>query len=292
MSSARLAVCASHSPLIDRTPQAESGNIFRAALRRARESVAAFDPDLVVIFGTDHRRAFVDTVPTFSVVLGATGYGDYGTPEGPYLTERDTAARVATSLLARGFDVAVTRDCRLDHGFARTLTDLLGGIDRCPTVPIFINCAAPPLPPLTRAHALGREIGGVLASDDRKIVFIASGGLSHAPPSLQQPGPMTNDAERALANERGRQRAAAAIDERWDREFMRCLAESDDRWISRFDQAAIEAGGVGANEIRTWVAARGAVERPIVELGYEAVPAWITGMAVATSEPYETAPRE
>ena len=66
-----LTVCASHLVTL---PNAPFGPV-REAVAEAAAAVAAFDPELVVFFGTDHRRAFRDVVPTFAVVLSATALG-------------------------------------------------------------------------------------------------------------------------------------------------------------------------------------------------------------------------
>jgi 2,3-dihydroxyphenylpropionate 1,2-dioxygenase len=44
--------------------------------------VAAFAPELVVFFGSDQRRAFVDPVPAIAVMTGAEGMGDLGSATG------------------------------------------------------------------------------------------------------------------------------------------------------------------------------------------------------------------
>lgn len=63
---------------------------------------------------------------------------------------------------------------------------LLGGIDRVPVVPVFINCVAQPLGPARRARLLGQAVGRAAAALGRRVMFIGSGGLSHDPAG---PGP-------------------------------------------------------------------------------------------------------
>ena len=80
---ARMVVCASHTPGMLRDKGHEFGHSFRAGVAEAAARVAAFGPDLVVFFGSDHRRAFVDPVPAIAVMTGAQGLGDLGSATGP-----------------------------------------------------------------------------------------------------------------------------------------------------------------------------------------------------------------
>ena len=51
----------------------EFGHAFRAGVAEAAARVAAFAPELVVFFGSDHRRAFVDPVPAIADAAAAAG---------------------------------------------------------------------------------------------------------------------------------------------------------------------------------------------------------------------------
>ncbi|MEO7398977.1 MAG: 3-carboxyethylcatechol 2,3-dioxygenase [Ilumatobacteraceae bacterium] len=277
-----MAVCASHSPTMRVDTADRHGLGFRSGLGEARRIIERFDPQLVVIFGSDHRRAFVDTVPAFSVIAGGQGWGDYGSPEEPFSIASNLAAELAADLLDHDFDVAFTRSARLDHGFSLTLLDLLGGIDTEALLPIFVNCATPPLPGATRTGRLGARVGCWLSTRDERILYLGSGGLSHSPPSLLQPTTQVlSEGERLELNRERRQHAAESIDEHWDRGFLERLGTDDARWLEGFDQSAIDRGGIGANEVRTWIATRNALDAPLRTLAYEPVPEWITGMAVA-----------
>ena len=83
MSYQSMTLCASHSPGFARDDEEQFGDEFRQGLRRAKGMVEEFAPTLVVFFGSDHRRAFTDTIPSVSVVLGAEGMGDLLSPTGP-----------------------------------------------------------------------------------------------------------------------------------------------------------------------------------------------------------------
>ena len=72
MTSERLVVCASHSPGKERDVEHAFGRRFRSALTSAAERAQQFDPDVVIVFGGDHRRAFRHVVPAFGVALSAS----------------------------------------------------------------------------------------------------------------------------------------------------------------------------------------------------------------------------
>jgi 2,3-dihydroxyphenylpropionate 1,2-dioxygenase len=283
-----LTVCASHSPGMARDDEASEGTVFRQGLDRARAIVENFRPDLAVIFGTDHRRTFTNTTPAFAVVQSATALGDLGSPSGRYEVPSELTERLASNLLADGLDVALCRDVALDHGFGQTFGQLLGAIDAIPTVPIFINCATPPLPTMARVQRLGEQVGIHLANAEdptssSKILIIGSGGLSHAPPSLAPNMIGACEEERAIANRDGRTQAAARISEPWDQTFLAALPNNDSEWLQSLEDTAIDGGGWGAHECRTWVAAHAFQGEPLQSLAYEAVPEWITGMGLAAT---------
>ena len=162
MSFESMTLCVSHSPGFTRDEAEEFGNEFRAGIALARLAVEKFDPTLVIFFGSDHRRAFQEIVPSISVVYSAEGLGDLKSPTGPYSVPTETAKKLTEGLLERGFDIAVTKHIALDHGFGLTCADVLGGIDAIPLIPIFINCATAPLGIPGRSVELGRAVRELL----------------------------------------------------------------------------------------------------------------------------------
>jgi 2,3-dihydroxyphenylpropionate 1,2-dioxygenase len=282
----RLVVCASHAPGMIADLDEAVGHMFRNGLRDARTTVADFNPDLVVMFGSDHRRAYEPVIPAISVVMSAEGYGDHGSPTGEYRIPTEKAEQLAEFLLRAGFDVAASRGVRLDHGFGETLADLLGGLDRVPILPIFINCATPPLADPRRAVELGSAVDDFLSEiyPGVKVLIVASGGLSHAPPTLEVNTLAMSDSERKEISVEGRARAAEKIKPEWDAEFLARLRLPDTHWLMSISQDFIDEGGVGANEVRTWLASWAAAGRDsLTVLGYEPVREWITGMGVVCS---------
>src|SRR3984885_4363278 len=282
MTSAGMVVCASHTPGMLRDKKAEFGHAFRAGVAEAAAGVAAFAPELVVFFGSDHRRGVVGPGPAVAGVPGAGGTGALAPATGRYDVPAKIAAELAGRLLDRDFDITVGRDIALDHGFGQTYEQLIGSLPDVPVIPVYINCATPPLGRPGRAFALGRAVGEELSYLDQRVLFIGSGGLSHSPPSLVSTAAGLSDAERLAMNEAGREAAMDKISPEWDKAFLRRIAEAPDT-LERLTPADIEPAGVGANEVRTWIAAIAAGSLPMETVVYEPVREWITGMAIAAS---------
>ena len=87
-------VAMSHSPLLELSqPPAELAADVETAFAAARQFVADYDPELVVVFGPDHYNGFFyELMPQFCVGLAATSIGDFGSTPGPLDVPRDIAA--------------------------------------------------------------------------------------------------------------------------------------------------------------------------------------------------------
>ena len=151
-------VTMSHSPLMGFTePAVDTRMRVDMALGGARKFVAEFDPELVVLFGPDHYNGFFyDMMPSFCIGASAESIGDYDTPAGPLLVDHDVAWTFVRAALDAEIDVALSERMYVDHGVAQPLEVLLGGIDRTPVVPVFINCVAEPIGPARRARLSAR----------------------------------------------------------------------------------------------------------------------------------------
>jgi 2,3-dihydroxyphenylpropionate 1,2-dioxygenase len=282
MTGRAMVVCASHSPGMLRDSTAEFGHEFRAGVEETARRVAAFAPDLVVFFGSDHRRAFVDSVPAVAVMAAADGLGDLGSPTGHYDVPVEIAETLAARLLERDFDVTVVRKIALDHGFGQTYSQLIGDLPAVPVVPIYLNCATPPLGRPGRAFDLGRAVGDELSALERRVLYVGSGGLSHSPPSLVASAAGLSDEQRLAINEAGREAAKEKIDPDWDNAFLRRIAEEPES-LAALTADEIAKAGVGANEVRTWLAAAAAGRTPMETVVYEPVREWITGMGITAT---------
>lgn len=282
----RLVVCASHSPGKERDVAEQFGSRFRSALRTAADDVRRFNPDVVVLFGGDHRRAFRHVVPAFAVVLSASIVAEGRHPAGDLVVPSGLARALSDHVLAAGFDIAVCRDIGLDHAFAQPIRDLLGELDAKPVIPVPINCATAPLPTGRRVAEFGNAIGNFLDGCGQRTLVIGTGGLSHSPPSLEVDTYDLSDEERARIIASGTAEARTKIRPDWDGEVLQAMSTWDVPALVDLIDTAHARAGAGANEVRTWLAAGAAGGgRPLSPLVYEPVPEWITGMAVATSTP-------
>lgn len=314
MSAAGL-VCISHSPLIGYTPLApELTAQVDQAFQDARDFIARFEPDLVVLFAPDHYNGFFyDMMPSFCVGAAATSIGDYDSPAGSLSVDRDAAYALVRGALAEDVDVTVSERMYVDHGFAQPLQLLFGGLDKVPVVPVFINSIAVPLGPVSRSRRLGAALGRSALALDRRVLFLGSGGLSHDPPTPTLDG-ADPDVEARLISE-GRhmtphQRAARQLrtinagrdfahgqstmqplNPEWDRLVLQTLAdgtlEQVDGWSTDW---FTRQGGHAAHEVRTWIAAHAALSAAgpyeTTDSFYAPIPEWIVGFAMSCALPH------
>ncbi|GAA2411734.1 3-carboxyethylcatechol 2,3-dioxygenase [Actinomadura vinacea] len=305
------AVGLSHSPLIGKNdPEPEVLARVDAAVENARAFVREFDPELVVLYAPDHYNGFFyKEMPPFCLATESRSVGDFDSAAGPLSVDTEAATALAQGVLDRGVDLTISARMTVDHGFAQPLEVLFGGIDRVPVVPVFVNGVAPPLGPVSRVRALGTAMGEAAAQLDKRVLFLASGGLSHDPPVPVLDGAPPRIAEalieghaptpeqRAKSEQRvvkaGQDYAAGAtmmlpINPSWDNQLLDLVEQGRiaefDTWTP--DGMAAEGGG-SAHEVRTWIAAyaslaaTGAYE--LKSRFYEAIPAWIAGFAVTTA---------
>src|SRR5690606_19852279 len=179
-------ICASHSPLMEfASPQrAEQETNVRAAFEKMAAEVKAFDPTLIITFGPDHFNGFFyDLMPSFCVGIRATAAGDwnYGAENNKINVPEDTALALVRRVLDEGVDVAYSYRMQADHGVTQPLHFLCSGqLDRYPTIPVFINGAAAPMPTTKRTVALGRAIGQFIKSlnlENERVLILGTGGL-------------------------------------------------------------------------------------------------------------------
>jgi 2,3-dihydroxyphenylpropionate 1,2-dioxygenase len=299
--------CLSHTPLhgyFDPAPDvvAEVERVGRAA----RERVEAFNPDLIVAFAPDHFNGFFyDVMPPFCIGARARAIGDFKSLAGTLPVPEALAHALAESVLAADVDVALSYRMQVDHGCAQALEVLTGGLDRYPVIPVFINSVAPPMATLRRARLLGDAIGRTLSRSGKRVLVVGSGGISHEPPVPELFGATPEIAERLIAGrnptpdarEARQARTIAAaksftagdsplhpLNPEWDRAFLARLASGELTAVDGMTNEAITRdGGKSAHEIRTWVAAFGALAaygpyRASIDF-YRAIPEWIAGFA-------------
>src|SRR4051812_7835669 len=165
MSSTTLAlVTMSHPPLLEyNDPVPEVKAEVDGAFASARAFVERFDPTLVVSFAPDHYNGFFyDLMPPFCIGYQAEGVGDYGTTAGPISVPTHLSEALAEWVTERDLDVAISRRMEVDHGAVQPLELLLGGLQRVPTIPIFVNGVAKPFVRMSRIRRLGEVVGSFL----------------------------------------------------------------------------------------------------------------------------------
>jgi 2,3-dihydroxyphenylpropionate 1,2-dioxygenase len=286
-------VCVSHSPIImirAKAPAKESEILGLYA--QCSADIKAFDPELVVIFGSDHFAGFhYSLMPPYCIGLAAAAVQDVGGFGGALDVPRTTALALVDGLASRGFDCAVSHDMRVDHAFSQPLHRLLGSIERYPVIPVFLNAIASPVLSFERAAQLGAAMGDILQGMGKRTLVIASGGLSHHPTRYYPlPGTATTEVEAwqmhgasggSMTEDQWFSRlldmhvegAGMLVDgrrtvrdirlnEQFDTNFMQMICDGDlgaaRQWKSDW---VIETAGIGAMEANAWVAGLSAYQR-------------------------------
>jgi 2,3-dihydroxyphenylpropionate 1,2-dioxygenase len=290
-----------HWDQVVHTDRAES---FRAALSEARQAIIDARPDVVVIVGSNHFRGFwLDLIPSFTLgVDEVIAAGESGTPKGPQKTDPVFAQALATHLVESGTEVAISARLQIDHGQSHAIQYLLDGLD-VPVVPLVVNVFAQPLPTVARCVQLGENLATL--PGDKRVVVIASGGLSH---QLPWPSDWTDPSGEdeaflveAWLNGRGewerydkRRReiivaAQPTIFPDFDEAFLQDLESGRLADYAQLTSAEIEkAAGNGGQELRSWLVMAAALGfAPGRKLAYAAMPEWLTGMGVAVIDPAE-----
>ena len=284
-------VCASHSPLLychAREPEDWEG--LQQAFTARAQAVAEFDPELVIAFGSDHFNGFfLKTMPAFCVGLSAEAAGDIGGFAGPLNVPEGTAAACVEHLRANDVDAGVSYRMTIDHAFSQTITVMLGSLVARPVIPIFISCITTPFVPFRRTRLLGEAIGRFALTLNRRVLFLASGGMSHHPtryypehgagePEVEawklsggdDPGSLTPaqwlDRLEVMHHEgaemiaRGERTAKdMRLNAQSDRRFLGLLTQNRLEEYDDWDQdQLVETGGIGSMELHAWIAAAAA----------------------------------
>ena len=260
-----------HDPVMyvapDAPPPAQREAVH-AAFRTCAERLAALAPTTVVIVGCDHYMLFgPQCLPSYVIATGdVDGPIDQlpGLRRGVLPNNEALAEHIADHGRQHGFDWTVARAFTVDHSVAipqQLIVEPLrqAGAD-VKTIPVYLACAVDPYITFRRAAQLGAQIRQAVEAfpDEERVVVIGSGGISHWVGSAQM----------------GR------VNEAFDREVIGyALAGNLDGLCGLSDQYILEHGGEGGLEVRNFACAMGAVPGARGELlGYEPVPAWVTGL--------------
>jgi protocatechuate 4,5-dioxygenase beta chain len=229
-------------------PDGELAQLFGAV----RGELNAVDPDLLIVFDTDHFAMWsYHRLPVFAIGVADTTSGP-GTDDWPGLTSFD-GIPVAEALgrhlyvcgLDHGFDLTLTEDFTVDHSITVPLEMLNPEMVR-PFVPFWVNGIAPPLPLATRVYAAGQMVRAAIESipGSQRVGIIASGALSGdiGGPRAHPGGP------------------GGPPDVDWVRFALECLehGHSNDLLNAATRERLKTAGNV-SGEILNWIALLGAV---------------------------------
>jgi 2,3-dihydroxyphenylpropionate 1,2-dioxygenase len=282
----------SHSPIImirAKAPQEEPELLDH--LQRARDMIAAYDPEVIVYFGTDHFAGFhLSLMPSFCVGLAdCVAVDDIGGSPGALNVAEDEARALVEHLREENFDPAVSYKMRVDHAFSQPLFRLFGRNDAYPVIPIFISALTEPFSRFRRSRLFGESVGRFIARSGLRALVMGTGGLSHHPTRYYPlPGDAPPDVHSYLLDgDRGgafddrtwferlrkmheegaemlvsgaRTRKDIRLNPEKDREFLTFLAAGDleavDDWGGR---EMIDIAGIGFMELHAWVAAAAAM---------------------------------
>jgi 2,3-dihydroxyphenylpropionate 1,2-dioxygenase len=224
-------------------------------------------------------------MPRFCVGLRAEATADIGGFAGPLQVPGDTAQRLHEHLIGHGFDPAISHRMTVDHAFSQTMHIMLGGLTARPVIPVFINCINRPFIPFERTRRFGATVGDFAQKLGKRVLFLASGGMSHHPTRYYPPlgalsDPVTAwqisggddppsltrsqwllrlDAmhrEGAQMIARGERTAAQMhLNAEVDQRFLAVLSRNDLEAYDAWDQEQlVQEGGIGIMELQTWIA--------------------------------------
>jgi protocatechuate 4,5-dioxygenase beta chain len=203
-------------------------------LRRVR-------PDVLLFLTGDHYNVFWGAcVPPFSigVAQSARGCSDY-----PELPPREVAIDSALAhhlhaeAIRAGFDVGMSQEFALDHTFVAPLALL--GVE-LPIVPVWVNALIPPLSPAPRCRALGRALGGAVASaaGGARVAVMASGSFS-----LEIGGPRISETSHT-----------GVPDPAWAAHVVELLGEARvDELVAEATPAQLARAGNAGGELLEWI---------------------------------------
>jgi aromatic ring-opening dioxygenase catalytic subunit (LigB family) len=262
------AFAACHAPPLiqrpDAVPEELRGRVFGLYREVGRRLMAA-GPQALVVITNEHLHNFsLGNFPAVCIGMAES----YAGPSELWLKlpahMRQGSAALGEylyrSALEADFDPSFSHALTLDHG---TLTPLhLAGVPMdLPLVPILFNNVEPPLPTMRRCLRWGAFLGEALRAYTglERVAVLGTGGLSH---DIGTPN-------------------MGAVDEDYDREFLRLLAARDAAPLVRFAQERTAAAGNGAEEVRNWIVTRGVVgDAPLDVLFYEPTPDWYIGLGI------------
>jgi len=172
---------------VAKDPNGDTGRLFHAV----RKHVDEVNPDVLIIFDTDHFATFFyNNMPTFAVGVAEQTIGP-GTDDWPglfcYFQEVPVNESLGRHLhgfgIGDGFDLTQTQEFSVDHSVIVPLHFLNSDDGRTmkrPMVPLWVNGIAPPLPMARRCYALGEMVQRAVEAwpSSLRVGIVASGAIS------------------------------------------------------------------------------------------------------------------
>jgi hypothetical protein len=181
-----------HTPAFPAQARREGPDgLIERLYRGVREQLEAVQPDLLVVYDSDHVNTFFfNNWPTFAIGVKPSIAGPNDDNSGLAKTLIPSDEAFAHHLYAggvtSGFDFSLTQKFEIDHSILVPLHFVTPKLN-VPIVPLFINGVAPPLPAAKRCYALGAAVRETIERwpTDARVAVLASGSFS-----LEVAGPM------------------------------------------------------------------------------------------------------
>lgn len=254
---------------------------IESAIDEVKAFVADFNPDVVVVFGPDHFNGQLYSLITpWAVGAKAEGIGDYNTTDGPLPVDSEFARELHAHVLEQGIDIGRSERMKVDHGVVQPLDFVFGKNFTQPIVPVFVNALGIPLTPMNRVRLMGEAFGKAAQATGKRVLFLASGGISHNPPIPRWDGAPGTLQERLIEYAPTREERldreqkivtgiqaiadgnapSDPLNEEWDELLLNTFRSGDlspvDGWANDWFMAE---GGSAAHEMRSWIAAYAAL---------------------------------
>jgi hypothetical protein len=212
---------------------------------KARDSLAAARPDVIIIFDTDHYNTFFfDNFPIFAIGIDESFRGPNDEPPAMPIYEVASMPKLAEAIrddgVRAGFDIATVRDFSCDHSVMVPL-HFVNPRMTWPVIPFFISGHVPPLPPARRCYELGKQIRKTIEAypENLRVAVIGTGSFS-----LEVFGPRIR-----LGFTDG------VPDPEWVHEVCGYIHAGDsDALIAAATEKRLQAAGNVAGELLNWIA--------------------------------------
>ena len=162
-------------------PSSPTGLMFG----KARDSLKLAQPDVILIFDTDHYNTFFfDNFPILAIGLDERFSGPNDEPRGGMTVYEVTssprlAQRIRDDGVRAGYDITTLRDFSVDHSMMVPLHFVNPGM-AWPVIPFFISGHIPPLPAARRCFELGLQIRKTIEAypENLRVAVIGTGSFS------------------------------------------------------------------------------------------------------------------